>query len=410
MGTRFAPSYAKLCMAYWEDLNIFGVDGLGASLVSWHRYIDDVLFFWNGQEDELLIFTDKLNQNDFNLKFVTTSSLKEISFLDLCLYVEDDTLKTKTFRKVTDSNVYIEMGSLHHPNWLDGIPFSQFTRIKWNCSDQTICNEQILETTNRFINKGYSVDLINKARIKVENINRDDLLKEKDKEQETKNERNKWAFISQFNPLHKDIERIFRRNWYLLQKDPVIGKEIPDRPTFIYRKAPSLKDKLVRSAIDENTRASTRTKGFHRCGQCLMCRTVKSKSSKITEFTVNNDTYRINDFITCQSKNIIYGIECACGLLYVGRTSRNLKTHLAEHVYNIRKGLETHSLSAHFKTHHEKRECFIKRFWGIEQVKPTWRTKDLERRLAKNEMNWIFKLNSLQPKGLNTDFEMKWFL
>uniref|UniRef100_A0A8C5MZ48 Reverse transcriptase domain-containing protein n=1 Tax=Leptobrachium leishanense TaxID=445787 RepID=A0A8C5MZ48_9ANUR len=65
MGTRFAPSYANLFMAFWEET--FLDDFLGAGLVTYRRYIDDVIFIWKGDEASLQVFLAFLNRNDFNI-------------------------------------------------------------------------------------------------------------------------------------------------------------------------------------------------------------------------------------------------------------------------------------------------------------------------------------------------------
>ncbi|CAH2324716.1 Hypothetical predicted protein, partial [Pelobates cultripes] len=62
----------------------------------------------------------------------------------------------------------------------------------------------------------------------------------------------------------------------------------------------------------------------------------------------------IKDFITCFSKNVIYFLRCPCGLQYVGRTIRPLHKRIYEHVNNITRGYEQHSVSAHFKKYHNK--------------------------------------------------------
>lgn len=73
-----------------------------------------------------------------------------------------------------------------------------------------------------------------------------------------------------------------------------------------------------------------------------------------------------------------------------------LKTRVREHCRNIRIGLETHSVSAHFKSHHNQNPTGIK-FWDIERVKKWWRGEHLDKKLNQREVYWIFQLNTLTP-------------
>ncbi len=42
--------------------------------------------------------------------------------------------------------------------------------------------------------------------------------------------------------------------------------------------------------------------------------------------------------ITCASTHVIYLIHCPCGLAYIGKISRQLRTRISEHRSNIRMG------------------------------------------------------------------------
>lgn len=117
----------------------------------------------------------------------------------------------------------------------------------------------------------------------------------------------------------------------------------------------------------------------------------------------------MNEFSTCDTTNVVYGIQCPCGLRYIGRTKRKLKTRIREHWRNIRLGVLTHNLSLHYKQKHDQNPLGSI-FWVIEVVSSWWRGENLDTKLSKKEGEWIYKLGTITPGGLNADFELKCFL
>lgn len=101
-------------------------------------------------------------------------------------------------------------------------------------------------------------------------------------------------------------------------------------------------DMITSSYIKENKTTTHGFKGFFNCGRCKGCSEVGHLLKKLikTFKGKGRKQYRISDYITCNTKNVI---ECPCGLKYVGRTQRILKTRIREHCGNIRLGLPIHS-------------------------------------------------------------------
>lgn len=56
-------------------------------------------------------------------------------FLDLNIYIESGTLKTRTHFKPTGVNSYIGHDSCHYRPWINNTPKGQFKRLKMNCSE-----------------------------------------------------------------------------------------------------------------------------------------------------------------------------------------------------------------------------------------------------------------------------------
>ena len=94
MGTKLAPSFAKLFMGYLKTIYIFVLPLL------WKMFIDDIFFIWIHGEDELLTFVQHLNDCHQTIKFTLETSLKTVNFLDILIIKRPDgTLATDLYCK-----------------------------------------------------------------------------------------------------------------------------------------------------------------------------------------------------------------------------------------------------------------------------------------------------------------------
>lgn len=203
------------------------------------------------------------------------------------------------------------------------------------------------------------------------------------------------------------------KKYWLILKDLILSKILPAKPKFVYRKAPSLRNHLVRNVIDppKLIKICLDLKGFFRCQRCLPCKVTKKQPRKKISFKSCTDhkEYRINKLITCRSTHVTYIIECPCHLQYVGRTTRPLFVRIREHIKNIRKGFPNHSLSRHFDDAHQRDPSGLI-FYGIDSVQEHWRGGNRETLISRNENSWIYQLGSLAPKGLNLDIDLNCYI
>lgn len=58
------------------------------------------------------------------------------------------------------------------------------------------------------------------------------------------------ALILDFNVQHKDIEKIFKKYWYILKEDKHLQSILPDKPLIIYKRATTLRDLIVKNVVD----------------------------------------------------------------------------------------------------------------------------------------------------------------
>lgn len=65
MGANFAPCVAKLFMSKLEEETIF--QNRTIELVLYRRFIGDLIVIWKGDEESLIIFFQKLSDNQKNI-------------------------------------------------------------------------------------------------------------------------------------------------------------------------------------------------------------------------------------------------------------------------------------------------------------------------------------------------------
>ena len=152
-------------------------------------------------------------------------------------------------------------------------------------------------------------------------------------------------------------------------------------------------------------------KGFYPCKKCYACLRTKRPNERKTTFqsTSNGSYYEIKDFIGCNSVGAVYALECSCGLQYVGRTKRPLKIRIKDHVVNIQKGYDQHSVSRHFDAVHNRDPSHLK-FWGIAPYNRPWRGGHKVRCLSQLESKYIYNMDTFAPRGLNIEFDLNCFL
>ena len=132
MGTRVAPSYANTFMGWFENTFVYTHN---PALLVWKRFIDDIFIIWTHGQESLNDFVSHLNGCLPSIKFEAESSLVEVHFLDVTVFMDSDhKLQTDLYTKPTDSHSYLNYKSSHPRHCRDGIPYSQFLRLKRICS------------------------------------------------------------------------------------------------------------------------------------------------------------------------------------------------------------------------------------------------------------------------------------
>ncbi|OCT94642.1 hypothetical protein XELAEV_18012324mg [Xenopus laevis] len=362
-------------MGWWEETHISA--DMRKSLRLYTRYIDDLLCVWKGDELSFTTFVQKLNQNKLNLKFTSEYRPKTIEFLDVKLMVVDKEIQTTIFRKPCSGNTLLHATSCHPKNLVGGIPVGQFLRLRRNCSTDMTFQEQAEKMKERFLDRGYGRKIVRK-------IVRKDIVKK-------------------YIPI--------------LYADDDFHKILKGGVNSIPRRSHTLRDHLSPSKYremnkgDQRNRSFLKIEGSHKCGSrsCITCQHMKI--SKEFKSTVTNTSFKIRDYINCNTSTVVYLLTCLkCQKQYVGCTSRTLKERIREHLSQIKnpKTVEKSNITRQFsRCNGSDKACFSVQ--GIEKVRLGNRGGNLAGLLAKRELFWIFYLHTRLPLGLNYEFDVTGF-
>lgn len=407
MGACFAPNYANLFLGLWEELYIYSdLNPFKDKIVWWGRYIDDVILFFSGSQQELLDFHLYVNSLNDNLKLSLEHSCKTINFLDLKITKDDHgNLHTSIFRKATDRNTVLHADSFHPPWLIENIPYGQIQRLRRICNSDKDFISQSMNMQQRFIQRGYSPQLLNQAHNRALLSERTELLASKTKQPPTQ----KPYFVTRYSKEAAQIKHIIKRNWDIILSDPLLREVFPEPPGVSFKRAPTIKDKLVRSYLPAPRPKTwlSRQNGNFRCGHCRYCENMVKTDTFMD--IVNNKAYKINGFINCNTTHVVYRLECTCGCFYVGLTKRRLRDRVAEHRYAIRTGNLNYPMAKHYIEAHHGSDCTLK-VSGIEAITMDARGGDKIQLLKQREAYWIYALKATNFPGLNEDLDLSGFL
>lgn len=407
MGSICAPNYANLFVGFFEANFVMNPEKNThlSKIIKWFRFIDDVWALYQGSVDELQDFFQLLNSFDSNLQFTMEYSHEKVHFLDMWVSKTDGKLSTTLYRKDTDKNSLLMANSFHPTPLKRGLPKSQFYRLRRICQTTDDFVEKAEEMKGRFRERGYPDAWVNNAFEAALKKSRADLLKK------SKRKEKKFSVtcITSYSPHSHIIRPIFKKHWHLLKSDPELSHIMHDMPLFVYKRERNLRDLLVHADFNNYRprRSSQRLltpipNGNYRCGGCAQC----NNTQKVQSFRHphNNRSFPIKSVITCSSTHIVYTLTCPCGLVYVGKTTRQLKQRISEHKSTIRRNDRDYPVAIHFND--LKHDISTLRFCGIEQVRLPRRGGNHDLLLKRREAFWIYTLQTLAPKGLNDEFNL----
>ena len=100
LGTMCVPSYANISMDHFEKKYMYPFFQ-GTSLI-YLRCNDDIFFIWTGIQEQLKNCLNDLTQKHNSIKLEYKISQTSITFLDKEVFIQNNKLFTKIYRKSTD--------------------------------------------------------------------------------------------------------------------------------------------------------------------------------------------------------------------------------------------------------------------------------------------------------------------
>lgn len=359
MGKRFAPAYANIYMADWEETAFQKCKLLP---VIYLRFLDDIWGVWTHSKEEFETFVQTLNSHHTSIKIEPQLSEKETNFLDTTVFKGSDfeetgKLDTKLFVKPTDTHSLLHRKSFHPKHVFQGIVKSQLLRYSRICSkneDYEGARKCLFMALRK---RGYSRQLLRS------------IQKTEHKPKKDNGRKQKVPLIVTYSTFGKRAIRTLKNNF----GTTTMAEQLEIIPA--YRRNPNLKQLLVRAKLPP-TRNTKRTPW----------RTIWNKRTGFAQ--------ELPKHIPKTQTNCVYAIKCTkCQKLYIGETNDSLKDRLTQHRKMIRTNTTTNSpLVEHFHQHGVKNLILQ----PLEHD-PTWTRQERRSR----EFYWMKRLNTYHPHGLN---------
>ena len=397
MGTKLAPSYANIFMGELETKTLESYD---KKPLLWVRFIDDIFCIWTHGEQELIKFHEHLNSFHESIKYTIEHSYEKVVFLDTWVKKLKDILIVELYTKPTDTHNYLHFTSSHPKHTKRAGPYSQFLRIRRNCTLQSDYIKHSLKMKRHYLERGYPEQLIEDSRRQALIKSRIDLLNPSAKKAKNKKE-NIVPFILTHHPTNHLVRKIVSDNWGILAHSDLCQKALPKTPLYGTRRSKNLKDISIRSSMKSdpiNVPAGPKIPDKCKKPFCGICKKLKADFANCT---VTGNNHAIPTNIDCHTKNVVYCLTCnVCQKQYIGETKRNFISRYKEHISGI-KYKRNYPVTNHCLTHPSFNldHVLIPRILEVIKRNPDLRGTDEFRK--KRELHWIYRFRSLAPKGLN---------
>ena len=335
MGTKMAPTYAILVLAYLEEKLYEKIETQYSKELrtfiedNFLRYIDDCFIVWPKSKWDIDIFSKELNNLHPKFKFTIDQSCTVIPFLDINVHLKGNKILTDIYYKPTDSHQYLRFDSCHPRHIKVSIPYCEARRLCTIIDDEDTKKRRLEEMKEFFIARKYPTKLINDSIKKACSIPQNILRTTK-----TKNTTDIIPFVSTHNPKNPNIIPQIRAQIDILKKDSKM-KKVLEKSKFIAskRQPSSLGKMLVRAKFSNKTEEGGSFKCNHkRCSNCKYINETKS-----INITSTGKSFNIKHKMTCKSKDVLYIITCnGCNEQYVGLTNDKLANRFSVHRQQIK--------------------------------------------------------------------------
>jgi hypothetical protein len=267
------------------------------------------------------------------------------------MITENGSIETDRFIKPTNPQLYLHFKSNHPEHVFKAIVYGQAVTVKTICSKEEFVQKHFQNLREKFGERGYPVEIIERNLEKGLSLERVDLLKPKTYPTQAvpvpagvPKPVFRPTFIITFNPHNPPLKKWLKETFPILQADTKMLKIYKTPPAVTFRQPQSLKQYFVRSRFKnlpftncEDMLPPGCYKHEHpRVGRpCLCCPKIHVSTRFRSTFT--GLEYRIRHRFTCKSSYVVYLVSCkACLAQYVGKTTKTMNTRHNGHKDEIK--------------------------------------------------------------------------
>lgn len=119
----------------------------------------------------------------------------------------------------------------------------------------------------------------------------------------------------------------------MLTLDPSLGQFVTTIPLFTFKRATSVRDRVVNSEFKGETgKHHCKYKGTYMCGNCNYCKFLLTQKKRILP---NGQTFHPKHFANCKTIGSIYMLQCSCGCFYIRKTKLELWRRVYRHIRSM---------------------------------------------------------------------------
>ena len=304
MGNHLAPPFAILFMDKLETKMLVTAT---RKPQSYDRYVDDCLVVWTHGHAHLQEFIAHCNNQHPNIRFTwdCTAGGDSVNYMDLKISHDlDNGLVYELFQKPSDSGVSLNFESCVPRHQKSSVATQHFRRAVALSSNPTARQRSESKIEALLQQNGFPSETIELAREKANKL-------PASRTNETDNSSDRVTLSLPFcsDHLDKEVRKIVKKS------------NLPVR--IVYKQAPNLKQRLVRSAL-QPTGCTVHDK-FIEEKQWLKRRPGRPREDCISCRAGLNELH-------CDRKFAIYLLACTiCSREYVGETQRPVRARIQEH-------------------------------------------------------------------------------
>ena len=225
------------------------------------------------------------------------------------------------YKKLTDKNQYLLPYSCHPQEATKSIPFSLALRITRICTNPDTREKHFGELKKMLLDRHYKSSMIDSSIRRARQIPRDKALQRVAK---PNNNKRPISAVT-WDPRLPNLPQVQGKHWRSMTLlSPYMREVFPKPPLVAYKTQKNISDFFIRAKVPPppKNRPYRRLNGMKKCQHgCVICPFIREgKTVKGKDFTWN-----LNRPLNCNTRNIVYMIECNlpdCKNRYIGESNK----------------------------------------------------------------------------------------